>query len=108
MGRAAGPGDDHLDAAGGCGAAEVDHVERRAVGGDDTNLDLDAELGEHVGRRLHRLEVRVAAHHDGDAHVVLPFRVSEVAVSLVSFMRAAATAVASRCAVARSGPHAVT
>ena len=70
--RAAGAGDDHRMPRSAV-RAEVDHVEGRAMRGHHADLDGHAELGEDIGRRLHRPEIRVAAHHDGDGHVCLLF-----------------------------------
>ena len=66
VGRPAGAGDDHLQAAP-LGRLGVGHEQvRRAVGGDDLLLERHAEALERRGGVAHRLPVGLRAHDQAD------------------------------------------
>ena len=65
-GRAAGPGNDHLQAAAFGALRILAHPVGRAMGRDDLALVRHAELREHVGRMAHRLPVGLAPHDDAN------------------------------------------
>ncbi len=63
---AASAGDDHRESARSRVFRVVEHPARCAVRGDDRHFVGDAELREHVGRRLHHGQIGVAAHDDAN------------------------------------------
>jgi len=65
MSGATGAGDDDFDPARLGRLRELDHPVGRAMRRDDLALVGDTELGQDVGRVLHRLPVGARAHDDG-------------------------------------------
>lgn len=62
----AGAGDDGLQSPAGGGFGIGEHLVGHAVGRHDARLEGDAELGQNLGRLLHRLPITAGAHHDAD------------------------------------------
>ena len=70
--RAAGAGDDHLDAGRLRALGEGVEPLRRAVGGNDASAPGDAQLGQGFAGRLHRRPVGAAAHDQRHRRVCYP------------------------------------
>jgi hypothetical protein len=66
MRRAAGGGDDDLDAARFRGFRVLEHPIGRPVRRHDPNLVRNLELCQQVDGRAHHLEVVLASHYDGN------------------------------------------
>ena len=69
VGRPAGPGDDHLQAAAGGGAGEVHHLEGGAVGREHPHLNGHPEALQQRHGRLHRGQIGIAAHDHGHGRI---------------------------------------